>query len=263
MLNLYGKLETLSVPKNPAPLSSLTRVVLDRSDGHKLILDNGSAPLVLDAKLACRDIRKPTSKISFQYGTTTLKDIQVGKNAIELFTSRDIGDYNALCVDGLKDKIGAVGVVGLAPAGSKSCLSDDGSDTCLEPEAKYAFMNINNFYDGFRYRSTRNPFQNKANMVPIKAQGPKAEFSTVDSPNDLKIMYTSTKRPEKKQYENPYSIFQLGWPPEFNKLLKDGKPCYHGAQFFGAGELSDLEVNYRKNQVRYSFAPGVSEDRCP
>lgn len=261
MLNLNGRttLETLSVPDNPKPLSKLTRVVLDRHDGYKLILDNGSAPLVLDTDLACRDIREPNSKIKFKYGTTELQNIRVGKNAIELFTPRDIGRYDTLCVDGLKDKIGADGVVGLAPAGPQSCLSDD---SCAYPESEFALMN-KGYYHGFEYRTTSKPYQRVEQMVPIKAAGPKAKFQPAKNPNDLKIMYTSTKRDNGDTKINPYSIFELGWPPEFNTLLPDGKPCYHGAQFFGAGEIADLKVNFANNRIDYTLHPEVPLNRCP
>ena len=262
MLNLNGRtsLETLAVPANPKPLSQLTRVVVDRKDGYKLILDNGSAPLVLDTDLACRDVRAPKSKIEFKYGTTKLQNIRVGKSAIELFTPRDIGRYDALCVDGLKDKIGAAGVVGLAPAGPQSCLSDE--DSCAYPESEFAVMN-KGYYHGFEYRTTSKPYQRVEQMVPIKAVGPKAEFKPAKNSDNLKIMYTSTKRDNGDNKENPYSILELGWPPEFNKILPGGKPCYHGAQFFGAGEISDLKVDYSKNLVGYSLHPGVPLNRCP
>ena len=91
-------------------------------------------------------------------------------------------------------------------------------------------------------------------MVPIKA---------AKNPNDLKIMYTSTKRDNGDTKINPYSIFELGWPPSSTHFSPMETLLSWCSIFFGAGEIADLKVNFANNRIDYTLHPEVPLNRCP
>ena len=279
----------LSIPQNPPGIQRLTRVVHDSTfEGkrHSMILDNGSAPLVLDSQLCLLpQTNQDMPPVHFSYGSVKIdpNKIRVGTNKVPVLGERE-GHLKALCVEGLRGSVGADGVVGLAKAGNDCLAPADG--VCGLREREVALMNQRGF-SGFSYArglaadSVFNKLSRLENlghtrhMPPIKAyvnaKGRKTFGALKDEP---KIVYTSVRRPEGKTFN--YSIFQLGWPPEYNALLgksqnppKASWPCAYGAQFFGADEIERLDVDFgggnndRLPTVGYQLAPGVKRGRCP
>lgn len=231
-----------------------TRVV---NRANNLILDNGSAPTILDKHL-CENVRDPPRPLSFKYGGKSVGDnIQIGTNKDPLFPGQDEGTYNVLCVDKLSEKLGgAYGVIGLAPAGREECLAGDSGSYCGQEskEETYSYMNQQNMFRGFVYNNhVTEP------MVPIRAKGPDKVFGKLAPGEKKKIVYTSTQRQQDKKV--PFNVFQLGWPPEYTQMFK-GKPCYHGAQFLGVDDLSHLAVDYEANTVTYALKDPDLMDRC-
>ena len=234
-----------------------------------LVFDNGSLPIVLD-KNYCLEPQVinnlPDGVLS--YNNIPVKGLMRGTNSIPILTTKDIGQFNTLCVNNFEEKFGVPGIIGIARGGDQVCLSGDSN---CSPDLYWSNFSFMHQAEKTRFtytapeKSTEPEIRNKS-MIPLASNRKFHVLRTagkpyLDNPNNGQLIYSSLRRssPEKNY---PFMIFDLGWPPELTEKM-GGQACESGVSFVGLGDLAMLEVDYENNKLSYQTKNGVDlEDRC-